>query len=66
MKLKLNTEKIQKELKRLNWSQIRLAQEMGCKRQYINYILNNAEDIQLKTIEKFAKALDVDGKDLIK
>lgn len=63
--MKLNTKKIKKEMNRLGWSQIRLAQEMGCKRQYVNYMLKNGKNPKLETIQRFAKALDVDPKDLI-
>ena len=62
----INRDKIERELDRLGWSYADLADKMGVKRQWIYYKLRyNAKGTTLRTIETFAKALDLDPKDLI-
>ena len=62
----LNTNKITSELKRLGWSKYRLAQIMGIANQTVYKILNSdGTGYTFKTVERFAKALNIDSKDLI-
>ena len=63
--MKLNIEKIKKEMDRLNWTQTRLANEMGVKRQYVQYMLKSGKNPTIKTIDRFAAALDVSPRDLV-
>jgi transcriptional regulator with XRE-family HTH domain len=63
--MKLNVEKIKKEMARLNWTQTRLANEMGVKRQYVQFMLKCGTNPTIKTIDRFAKALDISPRDLI-
>jgi predicted transcriptional regulator len=63
--MRLNTEKIKKEMARLNWTQTRLAKEMGVKRQYVQYMLKSGTNPTIKTINRFAAALDVSPMDLV-
>ena len=62
--MELNVEKIKRELKRLGWSYQRLADETGIgTRQAVYYYLVSKS---LKGADKFAKALDIAPKDLLK
>jgi len=68
--MRLNTDKILKEMDRLRWSRYKLAQEMDIANQTVYKIL--VSDVRkgnvsytFKTVEKFAKALSIDPKDLI-
>ena len=62
----INKAKIHKELDRMNWSYADLAEAMGVKRQWVYYKLRyNTKGTTFKTVETFAKALDLDPKDLI-
>ncbi|MGM0377545.1 MAG: helix-turn-helix domain-containing protein [Bacteroidota bacterium] len=63
--MKLNTEKIKKEMNRLGWTQTYLANKMGVKRQYVQYMLKSGTNPTIKTIKRFAEALDIEPKDLI-
>ena len=65
--MKLNTAKILKILDEKQWSRYRLAKEMKMATQTVYTILGNqnGENFTFKTIERFAKALDMDPKDLI-
>ena len=61
-----NYNKIIKEMKRLGWNQITLAEKMGVHRGQISAVLKNKPDnLTLYTINKYATALDVDAKDLL-
>jgi len=62
--MRVNTEKIKFELKRLKWTQTRLAKEIGMTRQGISYIMKK-QTAPLKTIDRIAKPLHLDGKDLL-
>jgi len=62
--MELNVDKIKKEMKRLDWSFEDLARE--CKlnsRQHAHFLLNPKK---LRAADIFAKALNLDPKDLIK
>lgn len=61
--MKLNTDKIHKELKRLDKSQSWLAEKAGMSRQLLNYLLKSQS---FKGAEKIGKALDIEPRDLIK
>ena len=61
--MKLNTKKIMAELKRLDWNYVKLAKEMGISRQLVHYYLHSAPSIV--KVEKLAKALNIDSKDLL-
>ena len=64
--MKLRTEKILSEIKRLGWSKYRLAKEMKMANQTIYRILKEeGRSYTFKTVERFAKAIDVDPRDLI-
>jgi len=63
--LKLNVKKIEFELKRLGWNQSRLAEETGMTRQGVSIALIRQATL-LRTIDKFAKALGVHPRDLLK
>lgn len=64
--MKLNIEKIDKELKRLGWTKYQLAMKMEVKPQWIYQILSSKYNgLTLKSIDKIAKALELDSKDLI-
>jgi len=66
--LKLNKAKIKSELKRLGWSEAAFAMEMGLSRQAVNYYFNpryNKHRPNFGTVEKIAKILKLDPKDLI-
>lgn len=64
--MKLNTKKIASELKRLGWNQKRFAAEMGVTRQSIHYYMNRDGGNSFGTIEKIAKVLKINPRDLIK
>jgi len=64
--MKLHLEKIDREMKRLGWSKYKLGEMMGVRPQWVYQVLDpDYQGITLKTIEKIAKALDCDPKDLI-
>jgi len=62
--MRVNVEKIEFELKRLGWTQTRLAKEVGMTRQGISYIMLK-QRAPLKTLDRIAKGLCVDPKDLL-
>ena len=65
--MELNRKKISLEMERLGWTQSELARRMEKKRQQINRILkNNRFGVSFKTVDRFADALGLDPKDLIK
>ena len=64
--MKLNTQKIEKELKRLGWTRADLARVLNVKRQAVYIFLAQDTLPRLSTLEKYARALGVDPKDLIK
>ena len=61
--MKLNIEKINRELKRLGWSKPRLAKELGLTRQGVYYYLSSGATIW--KAERLGDALGVDPKDLL-
>ena len=64
--MEINKVKINKELERLGWSYIDLAEAMNKKRQWVYHKLKyDQRGTTFKTVESFAKALDLDPKDLI-
>lgn len=68
--MKLNYPKIRNEIKRLNLTHEKLAELMDVRRQAVTYWLGLEKNdggigISFGTVEKFAKALDLDPKDLI-
>lgn len=66
MVMKLNTQKIEKELKRLGWTRADLARALNVHRQAVYIFLAQDTLPRLGTVEKYARALGVDPKDLIK
>lgn len=60
--MKLNTEKINKELKRLNKSSYWLAREIGTSKQLVAYWLRSKS---LSGVDRIAKALGINPRDLI-
>ena len=63
--MKVNIEKIQKELERRNWGKARLAQESKLSRQTI-YDIFKSKTCFFSSISNIARALDYDAKDLLK
>ena len=63
--LKLNTKKIEAEFERLGpeWNQSHLAKKIKMSRQNLN--LNWHHTPSLKTVEKIAKVLKIDERDLL-
>ena len=58
-------QKIEKEMERIGWSVAKLAEMSSLSRQTIYDRLQNENGGNIQTIEKIAKALDVDPKDLL-
>lgn len=65
--MKLNLEKIDRELARLGWSKYRLAKEMGVIPSSIYAVLDpdRSNGMTFKTVDKIGAALGIDPKDLI-
>jgi transcriptional regulator with XRE-family HTH domain len=65
--MKLNKKKIEAELKRLGWSYSDYARKLGVSRQLLNYYINGQGGgaKALSVIERMAKPLLIDPKDLI-
>ena len=61
--LRLDLNRIYKEMNKRGWTKAELARQTGLSKQLIQYILENDS---LKRVHKIAKAFDVDPKDLIK
>lgn len=61
--MKLNTEKILKELTRIGETQVWLAKQLGVTRQRVNQILSAGS---LRNAERIGKVFSMDPKDLIK
>jgi len=65
--MKLNIPKIRAEIERIGWTPFRLAKEMKTHNQAIYKILkSDGTGYTFRTVEKFAKALKIEAKDLIK
>jgi len=62
--MKVNIEKIQRELKHRGWGVAQLAKESELSRQVIYDVFKN-KTCTLKTISSIAVALEYDGKDLL-
>ena len=63
--MKLNINKINKEIIRLGLNRKTLAEKMGMKSQWIYFVLSNNHSHTFKTVEKFAEVLNLDPRDLI-
>ena len=63
--MELNKRKINIELARLKWTKYRLAKEMGVTRQWVYRILGRTGGCTLRTVDRIAKALGADPKDLL-
>ena len=63
--MKLNKRRINMELERLGWTYSRLAVEMRVQRQWVSVILNRDGGNTLRTVDRVAEALGLDGKDLL-
>jgi len=61
--MKLNTEKIYRELSLLGWKKSRLAKELGITRQGVHYYLSSKPTVW--KVEKLADVLGLDAKDLL-
>ena len=61
-KLKLNSEKVKAELKRIHKTQIWLAGQMKCSRQNVWEMLENGS---ARSAERIGHALNIEPKDLI-
>lgn len=62
--MKINTEKIKREIKRQGISQMGFAESIGMTRQGLWEVLTR-ETTTFKTLNLIAEALGVDGKDLL-
>ena len=63
--MKINTEKIQKEMRRVGITLEQLSMAIGSKdRQVAWYLIHHAK--KMESIERIATALDMDAKDLLK
>ena len=62
--MKVNSNKILNEIKRLGWSQAKLADKVGVTRQAIDYILK-AKVTKIATLNKIGRVLELDPKDLL-
>jgi transcriptional regulator with XRE-family HTH domain len=62
--MKLNTAKIYHELDRLEWSQSKFANEAGISKQLLSFYLRRRCE-NLSAVEKLARALKLDPKDLL-
>jgi len=62
--MKINTRKIETELKRLGWRRATLAKEMKLSRAAITRIMKE-RTARLSTLNLMAEILNVDGKDLL-
>ncbi len=60
--MKLNIQKIKKELERLSQNQTWLAKKMDISRQLLSYMIRSEK---ITHAEKIAKALNLDPRDLI-
>lgn len=63
--MKLNIEKINKEINRLGLNKKTLAEKMGIKSQWIYFILADHRSHTFKTVQKFADFFGIDPKDLL-
>jgi len=65
--MEINKYKIEKELQRLGWTKYRLAKEMGVSPPFIYMIFRDGskDGRSFQTVEKLARALNLDPKDLI-
>ena len=61
--MKLNIEKINRELTLLGWNKSRLAKELGITRQGVHYYLSSKPTVW--KVEKLADVLGLDAKDLL-
>ena len=61
--LRLNLNKIYKEMNKRGWTKAELSRQTGISKQMIQYIF---ESDSLRQIHKIAKAFDVHVKDLLK
>lgn len=62
--MKVNHTKIEKELSRLGLTHIQFARELNMTRQGFEYILKSGKTT-FATLERIAKKLDMDEKDLL-
>jgi len=62
--MKLNVKKINQELNRLKWRKADYARALGVDRQSVHYYLNHNIS-SMRIIEKLAKPLNLNPKDLI-
>ena len=63
--MKLNTRKINRELERLGWTRAFLAEKAGTTRQSVYNWLTLESTPRMLNVERLAKALGLDPKDLL-
>ena len=63
--MQVNIEKIRLEMKRLGWNQQNLANKLGVTRAAVCFFLKQKRSPSLSIITRYAKALNIDPKDLI-
>ncbi len=57
--------RLAKQLKYMGWSQLRLAEEMGCSQGTVNHWLSGRREPSLETLNKLAKVLHMTASELI-
>ena len=62
--MRLKIEKIDFELKRLGWNRSELARQMGISSQRLSYVLRRSY-VKLKTLDRIAKTIQIDTRDLL-
>jgi len=63
--MKLNLDKIRRELDRLQWTYSNLAVHSAMERQFVSEIMAGKAGRTFRTVERLAEALNVDEKDLV-
>ena len=62
--MKVHSKKIKQELKRLKWTQTKLAKKAGITKQALSIILRR-KTAQIETLNKIGEALNIDARDLL-
>ena len=63
--MKLNTDRLKAILKEKGWSGYKLAEVLGVKPQGVYALIKGKGNVTLQTVDKLARALDVDGVTLL-
>ena len=63
--MKLNIKKIDSELKRLGWSRIEFMKKLKAPKSFYYYLVENPSTLTFTTVNRIAKVLKLNPKDLI-